>query len=55
MERFVQALVGGGLALVAGLWIATLADGLVLSGLGWGLVLLGVAGLGWSIGQQIER
>lgn len=54
MERFVQALVSGGLALMAGLWLATLADGLVLSGVGWGLVLLGVGGLGWGIGRKVE-
>lgn len=54
MERFVQAIVSGGLALVAGLWVVTLADELVLSGLGWGLVVLGVGGLGWGIGQKLE-
>jgi hypothetical protein len=47
--------VSGGLALVAGLWLATLADGLVLSGIGWALVLLGVGGLGWGVGEKVER
>jgi hypothetical protein len=55
MEPFVQKITGGGGALVAGLWLATLADGLVLSGLGWGLVLLGVVGLGLGIGEKVER
>jgi hypothetical protein len=55
MERFVQAIVSGGLGLVAGLWLTTLLDGVLLRGLGWGLVLLGVAGLAWGIGQKVER
>ena len=53
MEPFVQTIVGSGCALVAGLWLATLFGG-VPGGVGWGLVLLGVGGLGWGIGQKIE-
>ena len=54
MERFVQSITSGGLVLVAGLWLATLFDGVVVWGLGWGLVLLGIGGLAWGIGQKIE-
>jgi hypothetical protein len=55
VEPFVETITGSGLALVAGLWLTTLADGLVLWGLGWGLVVLGAGGLAWGIGQKIER
>lgn len=53
MEPFVQKITAGGLVLVAGLWIATLGDG-PWTGLGWGLVVLGLAGLGWGIGTKID-
>lgn len=55
MERFVQAVVAGGVALVAGLWIATWFDALTVPwGVGALLVLGGVVGLGWGIRSQIE-
>jgi len=54
MEQFVQAIVSGGLALVAGLWLTTLFEDALLSGLGWGLVVFGLGGLAWGIGQMIE-
>jgi hypothetical protein len=54
-EQFVQLVVGGGIALVAGLWALELAA--VWSApwlLGISLALLGVAGLGYGIWSQIE-
>ena len=55
MESFVQAIVAGGLALLAGLWLHTLsASGSVPGILGLGLVVLGIGGLGWGIGSELE-
>lgn len=55
MEDFVQAITLGGLALVAGLWVRTLApDGAVTEILGIGLVLLGIAGLGYGLWDVLE-
>lgn len=55
MERFVRAVVAGGLALVAGLWTVTLsAAGSVPWLLGVALVALGSAGLAAGIGSEIE-
>ncbi|MBV0924468.1 hypothetical protein KTS45_09680 [Halomicroarcula limicola] len=55
MERFVRLVVAGGLALVAGLWIATLA---VPQTPGWvagvALAVAGVAGLAAGIGREIR-
>ncbi|MBX0294569.1 hypothetical protein [Haloarcula nitratireducens] len=55
MERFVRLVVAGGLALVAGLWIATLTapqtPGWVA---GVALAVAGVAGLAAGIGREIE-
>lgn len=54
VEPFVRWIVGGGVALVAGLWIATLAStGSLPWILGAGLVLLGVAGLARGIRSQV--
>lgn len=50
MERFVLAMTGGGLALVAGLWLTTLTpDGSTAEVLGIGLVLLGIGGLSYGL------
>lgn len=55
MERFVQLIVGGGLGLVAGLWLVTLfGRWSLLWLLGAALVLLGVAGLGRGIWSQVD-
>lgn len=55
MERFVQFIVGGGLGLVAGLWLVTLfGRWSTLWLLGAALVLLGVAGLGHGIWSQVD-
>lgn len=55
VERFVQAVVAGGLALVAGLWATTL---LGTGSPGWlagvALAVAGVAGLSWGIWSQVE-
>lgn len=55
VERFVRQIVAGGLALVAGLWLATLvpppsAPGIV----GVALVVLGVAGLVVGIRSELS-
>ena len=55
IERFVQLIVGGGVALVAGLWMATLArawSSLWLLGLL--VVVLGVGGLAGGIWSQVD-
>ncbi len=55
MERFVGAVVAGGLALAAGLWVVTLFAG---GGPPWlaglALVVAGLAGLAWGIASQVE-
>lgn len=54
MERFATAIVAGGIALVAGLWIVTL---LAAPAPGWflgvGLAAVGLASLGWGIWSQV--
>jgi len=55
MERFVQFIVAGGLALLAGLWLRRIADpasGAWLAGVA--LAVLGVVALGVGIYSQIE-
>lgn len=55
MERFVQLVTAGGVALVAGLWLVTLfGRGTTPWLLGGALVLLGVAGLAAGIGSEVE-
>lgn len=55
MERFVQLIVVGGLALIAGLWVVTLLAS--RSGpwfVGIALVLLGIGGLAAGVRDEIE-
>lgn len=55
MERFVQVVLAGGLALVAGLWIATLFGvGSVPWAVGVALAVAGVVGLGWGIWMEVD-
>jgi hypothetical protein len=55
MERFVRAIVGGGIALVVGLWIATLLVAWSIPWLlGTALVLVGIGGLAVGIWSTIE-
>jgi len=55
MERFVQSVLIGGVALVAGLWLARLfATGSPLWVLGTGLTVIGVVGLLFGIGSELE-
>lgn len=55
MERFVRAITGGGIALVAGLWVLTLFDARSPPWLlGVGLVLLGLVGLAAGIWTEVE-
>ncbi|MFB6093203.1 MAG: hypothetical protein ABEK02_09355 [Haloquadratum sp.] len=55
MEPFVRWIVGGGVALVAGLWLARLtASRSRLWILGVALAVVGIAGLTVGIGAQIE-
>lgn len=55
MERFVQAIVGGGLAFVAGLWLVRLTPtASVAWGVGISLVVLGLGGLGWGIVSELD-
>lgn len=55
MEQFVQAIVAGGLALVAGLWLVTLFEaGAISYLLGLVLVLLGAGGLTGGIWTGIN-
>lgn len=54
-ERFVRLIVGGGGALVAGLWTVTLAPaGSPAWLLGIALALLGVGGLAAGIGSAVD-
>lgn len=55
MERFVRAIVGGGLLLIAGLWLAALSAGSIPRLFGGALAALGVGGLAFGIGSEIER
>lgn len=56
MERFVRMILGGGIALVAGLWIATLSGTWSVPWLlGAALVLLGLGGLGGGIRSELDR
>jgi hypothetical protein len=55
VERFVWLVVCGGLALVVGLWIATLADPRSLPwAVGVALALLGVGGLAGGVRSEID-
>lgn len=55
VERFVRLIVGGGVALVAGLWLLALFDAWSVAWLaGAGLSLIGVGGLASGIGRRIE-
>jgi hypothetical protein len=55
MERFVQLLLGGGVALVGGLWLLALFEAPSSRWLlGAGLTALGVVGLLVGIGTEIE-
>jgi hypothetical protein len=55
MERFVRAIVGGGLLLLAGLWLTVpVAPGSAPWLLGAALVAAGVCGLAFGIGTEIE-
>jgi len=55
MERFVQGLLAGGLALVAGLWLTTLVPSGSRAWLaGVAAAALGVVALGGSIYSQID-
>ncbi|WP_049927068.1 hypothetical protein [Halopiger goleimassiliensis] len=54
-ERFVQLIVAGGLALVAGLWLVTLSAAPSTPWLvGVGLVLVGTTGLAGGIWTELE-
>jgi len=56
MERFVQALTGGGLALVAGLWVIAVASaGTPAWAGGFILTLFGIGGLGYGLWDALER
>lgn len=55
VERFVRLIVGGGVALVAGLWSLALFDAWSVAWLaGAGLVLLGTGCLAGGIRSRIE-
>lgn len=55
MERFVRLIAGGGIALVAGLWIVTLLEtGSIPWALGTVLILLGVGGLASGIWLEVD-
>lgn len=55
MERFVRLITGGGIALVAGLWIVTSQETWSISWLlGAALVLLGIGGLSGGIWIEID-
>lgn len=55
MERFVRLVVGGGLALVAGLWVTALTATATLPWLsGAALALVGAAALGTGIWTELD-
>lgn len=55
MERFVRRIVGGGVGLLAGLWIATLSAGWSVVWLvGTALALIGLGGLLAGIVEPID-
>lgn len=54
MERFVELVTAGGLALVAGLWIAELAAESSLRLLGIALALAGLVGLAAGIRDELD-
>lgn len=55
VERFVWLIVGGGIALVAGLWLVSFFDAWSVAWLaGAGLALLGAGSLGGGIDSRIE-
>lgn len=55
VERFVRLIVVGGLALVAGLWVAALSNAWSLPWLlGAALVLLGIGGLTAGIRSELD-
>lgn len=55
MERFVQAIGAGGMALVGGLWLLTLfAPRQAMWLIGLGLVVVGVGGLIWGILTELS-
>lgn len=55
MERFVQLLVGGGIALVAGLWLVALLErGSIAWFVGVGLTLGGTGSVCAGIGRELE-
>ncbi len=55
VEPFVRRIVGGGLALVVGLWLGTLATAWSpLWLVGVGLVVLGIGGLASGIWSEVE-
>lgn len=55
VERFVRLIVGGGIALVAGLWLVAFFDAWSVAWLaGAGLALLGAGSLGGGIDSRIE-
>ncbi|PSQ37298.1 hypothetical protein BRD08_03050 [Halobacteriales archaeon SW_10_66_29] len=56
MERFVIAIVAGGIALVAGLWLVTLFEPFsAVWTVGAFLVVLGASALGAGIRSEVER
>lgn len=55
VERFVRLVVAGGIALVAGLWVAALSNAWSLPWLlGAALVLLGIGGLTAGIRSELD-
>lgn len=55
MERFVQAIGAGGVALVAGLWLLALfAPRRAMWLVGLGLVVVGIGGLIWGIRTELS-
>ncbi|ELZ33331.1 hypothetical protein C474_04605 [Halogeometricum pallidum JCM 14848] len=54
MERFVRRIVGGGVALVAGLWAVALPGERPLWAAGVALVLVGVAALADGVWRELD-